>query len=800
MSETDSLLPISSNSFESQGLSYVDTRPTPKHILKIALRVKQLIDIIIPISFNPTVVTRSDSPVINERIIQLVKDAAGGKGNGAKGSSSRKYRATLIFVLLTVKRWYDDSADLLLFDAGLYELRSAAAESIAQRIIEDEQDERYLFRDVLCSRYSITLHGKDSEPANALELAVDLHSTSVIATSGYQRCINWLWRGWIIQDSMNPNEYVFYRDLGVNRFATHFTPDRLKTPNYQNYIQLIFCFVYLGLFTLTINTLQKGGDFDVYECFFYLFTFGEIVDDLMKIYHLGWSYIGFWNIFNDILYVIVTISFSFRMSALQHSPNSHVRQTTLLIAYRLLACCAPFVWLRILLYLESLQFFGVMLVCLSQMIRESVIFFVLLVFLCCGFLQAFVGLDASDGSTDINVFGETVHVMLLTVMDSPDFETLNSLAWPYGKILYYMFTFIVTSLLLNILIALFGSAYNRVYDNATDEYLTLQAEKTLRFVRAPDSYVYVPPLNIVELCVIPFKSCLGKRQYQKVNYAIMYVVYWPILLFTAHFEAKTANRIQYNRMKGMDDDANEHDQEWDLLDGYRTEITIEHDDDESEEVTTRRRIAKAKRTRQLSKNMTGQLSMELEQMKNAIKSGDPEFHIDDEEWQQAVLRAAPKIELGDHYGSGWENYWLIKEFNDIKQGINVLKKKTDSSNVDENEEAESILVGKAVADRKPVQEDEEPPQTKTDKPKSQDAACLKNASPAKDTGTCESKESGVFITKDDLAEMIRAAVAQALLDYEKKSACSTQPSTSSACNSSDPTSSSGKKKPFKTQE
>lgn len=62
-------------------------------------------------------------------------------------------------------------------------------------------------------------------------------------------------------------------------------------------------------------------------------------------------------------------------------------------------------------------------------------------------------------------------------MDSPDFETLNSLAWPYGKILYYMFTFIVTSLLLNILIALFGSAYNRVYDNATDEYLTLQAEK-----------------------------------------------------------------------------------------------------------------------------------------------------------------------------------------------------------------------------------------------------------------------------------------------------------------------------------
>lgn len=114
-------------------------------------------------------------------------------------------------------------------------------------------------------------------------------------------------------------------------------------------------------------------------------------------------------------------------------------------------------------------------------------------------------------------------------------------------------------------------------------------------------------------------------------------------------------------MKGMDDDANELDQEWDLLDGYRTDMAVESDQDEPDEALTRRRIANSKRTRQLSNNLTGSSTVELLQMENAIKCGDPEFHIDESKWQRAVLRAAPKIELGDHYGSGWENYWLLKK-------------------------------------------------------------------------------------------------------------------------------------------
>ena len=57
---------------------------------------------------------------------------------------------------------------------------------------------------MLCHRYTICVNGVDATPVSALEMAVDMHSTIVIGSSGYQRCIKWLWRGWIIQSSTDP--------------------------------------------------------------------------------------------------------------------------------------------------------------------------------------------------------------------------------------------------------------------------------------------------------------------------------------------------------------------------------------------------------------------------------------------------------------------------------------------------------------------------------------------------------------------------------------------------------------------
>ena len=61
-------------------------------------------------------------------------------------------------------------------------------------------------------------------------------------------------------------------------------------------------------------------------------------------------------------------------------------------------------WMRLLLYLDSIKFFGAMLVVLKVMMRESLIFFALLSVIIIGFLQAFIGMDNADNDIDATVF------------------------------------------------------------------------------------------------------------------------------------------------------------------------------------------------------------------------------------------------------------------------------------------------------------------------------------------------------------------------------------------------------------
>jgi len=51
---------------------------------------------------------------------------------------------------------------------------------------------------------------------------------------------------------------------------------------------------------------------------------------------------------------------------------------------------------------------------------------------------------------------------------------------------------LIRLVLLNILIALYNSAYEDISGNAIDEYMAIFAQKTMQFVRAPDENVFIP--------------------------------------------------------------------------------------------------------------------------------------------------------------------------------------------------------------------------------------------------------------------------------------------------------------------
>jgi len=61
-------------------------------------------------------------------------------------------------------------------------------------------------------------------------------------------------------------------------------------------------------------------------------------------------------------------------------------------------------WMRLLLYLDTIRFFGAMLVVLKVMMKESLIFFALLTVIIVGFLQAFIGMDNADSNVEATTF------------------------------------------------------------------------------------------------------------------------------------------------------------------------------------------------------------------------------------------------------------------------------------------------------------------------------------------------------------------------------------------------------------
>ncbi|OAA67112.1 potassium ion channel [Niveomyces insectorum RCEF 264] len=518
-------------------------------VTKIAIRLRHLIEECIPCEMEEDVVTRSHSKVITKEVVQAAREA-GGETN----------RACVVYCLLICKRWFHHQSLVELWDATMLNLRGTACEVLAKLIIESEDDADYLMQSVLLKRYSILVDGKPTQPTNVVEKAVDLHALRVIGSSGYQKCIGYLWRGWLVQDDDDPAVFVDYKDKDNTSFAVHLDPDRMRAPMYQNAVQMLFSILYLVLFTVAINTINRSGDLDVVEALLYLFTFGFLFDEVAKVWKAGYYIIGFWDAFNGLLYALLLVSLALRCVAFSKAPSTEPgvkgpRETWNELGYNFLAVSAPMFWIRLLLYLDSFRFFGAMLVVLKVMMKESVIFFALLGVILVGFLQAFIGLDiADDLALDDVTF--IVQAMANAVMQSPDFGGFEQFGHPFGIILYYCFTFIVMVVLLNILIALYNSAYEDIYTNADDEYLAVFAQKTMQFVRAPDENVFIPPLNLIEVfcLVLPLEWWMSKRLYERINSAVMAVVYAPLLLLAAVFETRTAHDIRHNRASGEADD------------------------------------------------------------------------------------------------------------------------------------------------------------------------------------------------------------------------------------------------------
>jgi len=218
---------------------------------------------------------------------------------------------------------------------------------------------------ILLRRYAIMVNGEEEHTSNVIERAVDLHCLTVVGSSGYQKAIMYIWRGWLVPHAAQPAHFIRYDKVTSTNFWDHWNPSRMRVPKYQNGLQIFLSLLFLVLYTIAINTINSEGDIDAIEALLYIFTVGFVADEIIKLWKAGYNYIGFWNVFNNSLYALLAASFGLRMVALSHSNPSEDRTYYNVLSYNFLAFSAPFFWLRLLLYLDTYRFFGVSTLCLS---------------------------------------------------------------------------------------------------------------------------------------------------------------------------------------------------------------------------------------------------------------------------------------------------------------------------------------------------------------------------------------------------------------------------------------------------
>ncbi|KAF9029771.1 Ca2+-permeable cation channel activity protein [Panaeolus papilionaceus] len=392
------------------------------------------------------------------------------------------------------------------------------------------------------------IDGDESEMSSALEMAIDQHCTIFLSSSEAQDIVNALWSGELVQKNNKHNDidYVVYEDTRDRTFWGHFDPSRLGVPRYQNIFRISVWLFFLVVYSQAVREpLEKlnepvedltNGKWYCISCrcpssskLFILLRF------------VTWRAFSFWNIITLITDTLLLAAFTLRITGLTSPPDKQAAYQ--LQSFQVLSFVAPFIWMKIITVFDGYKYIGTMQICVARMLKESGIFFALLSVLAIGFAQGLFALDAADGN--IEPPSVVLNLLIQSLLQSPDYGRFAGS--PVGLTLYYLWSAVTAIVLLNVLISLFSSAYSDVVEDAEAQYLAFFASKTVGMIRAPDSYVYPAPFNLIEMFLVaPLEFFpvlrLSDKNYAKVNRWVMSVVFFIPLCVIALCESAFDSR------------------------------------------------------------------------------------------------------------------------------------------------------------------------------------------------------------------------------------------------------------------
>ncbi|GAA5930927.1 uncharacterized protein JCM15063_002498 [Sporobolomyces koalae] len=498
----------------------------PQTVSRIVTRIQALALELLPIQVDLEEITSPTSSIITKDVIEAFSQIAG------------DFEHCLPFALLQARRHFAWQMRINPSDSDENESRKLACEALARKIVaKTPRQDQY---SILSARFTvIERDGDESLPLSALETALDQHAIFFLSSNEAQRCVFALWKGLLVQnnDDSGNIEYQLYKDPeDAAGFSSCYNANRIGVPRYQFYFRIWLWLIFIAAYTVAIQTPDRG--FGIEDVVLYVQLLGYVVEDLVKIYKIGWwACIGFWQIVNYMIYALSIVAFAYRCADWGTDSTERSDQFRML-SFQFLSCASPLVWAKVLTIFDLYQFFGTLQIVTWRMLKESAVFFVLLGLFGIGFGQALMGLDVADEKRDST---ETViHTLIQALLGSPNFDEYDrgSSSYPFGMILYYVWSTTCIVILLNVLIALFGSAYQECVDESEPTFLAFFAGKTISSIRAPDTYVYPAPFNLVELFILPLEWVLSRKTYAKLNRWIMGVLFCIPLCVIALFESR----------------------------------------------------------------------------------------------------------------------------------------------------------------------------------------------------------------------------------------------------------------------
>lgn len=505
--------------------------PTPETLAKLIKRLRILTVTLLPLEVNRESINDPTSRIITPNVISAYTKAAG------------NLVEALPYCLLRARRHFMVEANRDPADYGENRGRAIACEVLARRIVHDSPSDRIPV--IMSSRYRYRQHDGDIEFTSAIELAIDSHCTIFLSSSEAQDVIDALWRGDLVQTCSDGHnvDYVPAYDCGDLSFWSHWDPTRIGIPRYQNFIRIVIWLFFLLVYSQAVREPLNRLDpllshLDFWEIALYFMAVTFLFEDLHSISKIlrfaTWRAFGFWHVVAVVTDVLLLTAFILRVSGL--AVHKEDRDQLFLRSFQVLSFVSPFIWMKLVTVFDGLKYVGTMQICVARMFRESGIFFGLLSILGIGFLQGLYALDAADGHIESSTV--VMHVMMQSLLQAPNYDKFADS--PAGITLYYLWNVVTALVLINVLISLFSSAYSDVVDDAEAEYLSFFATKTVSMIRAPDTYVYPAPFNIVEILFIaPFESFLSSSNYAKLNRFFMTVLFFIPMMVIALYESRS---------------------------------------------------------------------------------------------------------------------------------------------------------------------------------------------------------------------------------------------------------------------